>query len=92
MKKSGYKPSKATKRQMAAIETTVIILNRAAASDTSDISEQANIDRSLRNLFALNLDSEVRDKLIPQYDDAIVEMTRWLEGDEAAKGERRAQI
>jgi hypothetical protein len=91
MKKSSYTPSAETKRNMAAIETAVVILNRAAASDTRDIRQRTQIDRALLNFFAHNLDRKVRDNLEPQYDEAIIEMTRWLEGDKAAEGERLAQ-
>jgi hypothetical protein len=92
MNRSAYTPSPETKRQTAVILEAVSILNRAAASDPKDKSQQTNIDRSLLNLFALNIYSEVRENLEPQYDEAIVEMTRGLEGDEAAEGERQGQI
>ena len=58
----------------------------------SDNSQQANIGRSHLNYFAHNLESEVRRNLVPQYDHAIVEMTRWLEGYEAAEGEKQGQV
>jgi hypothetical protein len=87
-----YTPTAETKRQTAVIEEATVILNRAFASDPKDNSQQANIGRSHLNCFALNLDSQVRDNLEPQYDEAIVEMTRWLEGDEAAEGEKQGQV
>jgi hypothetical protein len=93
MKKNsaGYKPSKATKRDMEILSKATIILNRAFAFDQKDNSQQANIGRSHLNCFALNLEHRVCLGLRPQYDDAIVEMTRWLEGDKAAQEERLAQ-
>ena len=85
-----YTPTAETQRKRAVILEAADILNRAVASDPKDNSQQTNIDRSLLNLFSLNLDSEVRDNLEPEYDEAIVEMTRWLEGDEAAEVEQLA--
>jgi len=92
MKKSSYEPTAETKRQTAVIEEATVILNRALAFDPSDNSQQANIGRSHLNCFALNVERRVIDNLEPQYDDAIVEMTRWLEGDEAAEGEKQGQV
>jgi hypothetical protein len=86
-----YTPSTETKRMMAAIDKVAVLLGRASASDTHDISQKTMIDRALLNYFAHNVDAKLLRNLVPQYDDAIVEMTRWLEGDEAASGERWAQ-
>ena len=92
MKKSSYTPSAEIMRQTAVLGEATVILNRAFAFDPSDNSQQANIGRSHLNYFAHNLESEVRRNLVPQYDDAIVEMTRWLEGYEAAEGEKQGQV